>query len=233
MVQVTFRCEPAVLDRLPRPQLARRQTPQWLKDMPLDAMSEDLGQPVQTVKQCPPFVDAMTHGFTMPLMGDLRIENGQFEWDEPALEAIGSGHGVLGVHWSDQAAGTPFLEPGRFIIKFMNYWTIELEDGWSLLVTHPLNRPDLPFRTISGLVNCDRYVDSYVHFPAVWTDDRFTGVLAKGTPVAQCVPVRREPTELFCKAMDEAHRQRRREQDSLFEHPDHAVRHGVYRREFR
>ena len=233
-MQVRFRCEPAVVDALPRPQLARRQTPQWLKDMPTEAISDTLGAAVQTVKQCPPFIDAMTFGFYMPLMGDLRVEAGRFAWDEPMLEKIGSGgHGVLGVHFSDQAVGTPFLEPGRFIIKFMNYWTIELEEGWSLLVTHPLNRPDLPFRTIAGLVNCDRYVDSYVHFPAVWTDDAFTGVLPKGTPVAHCFPVRREPLELVHDAMDEAHLERRRQQDAVFAHPDWAVSHGVYRREFR
>ncbi|MBI1775729.1 MAG: hypothetical protein HYR63_10310 [Proteobacteria bacterium] len=233
-MQVRFRCEPAVIDRLPRPQLARRQTPQWLKDMPLEVMAEALGAPVQTVKQCPPFIDAMTVGFHMPLMGDLRVRDGRFEWDEPMLDAIpGGGHGVLGAHWGDQAQGSPFAQPGRFIIKFMNYWTIELDEGWSLLVTHPLNRPDLPFRTIAGLVNSDRYVDTYVHFPAVWQDDGFAGVLPRGTPVAHCVPVRREPIELLVEPLAGAHLERQRQQDAKFNHPDAAIRHGVYRREFR
>jgi hypothetical protein len=31
-----------------------------------------------------------------------------------------------------------------------------------------------------------------VHFPARWRDPSFNGTLPKGTPVAQCLPIRRE-----------------------------------------
>jgi len=60
------------------------------------------------------------------------------------------------------------------------------------LFTHPFNRFDLPFTTLTGLVDCDRYHDNWIHFPAHWHDIDFSGVLPKGTPVAQCVPVRRD-----------------------------------------
>ena len=39
------------------------------------------------------------------------------------------------------------------------------EMGWSILFTHPLNRDDLPFRTLSGIVDCDRFGAGLVHFP--------------------------------------------------------------------
>jgi hypothetical protein len=54
-----------------------------------------------------------------------------------------------------------------------------------------MNRFDLPFTTLTGLVDCDRYQDSWIHFPARWNDPNFSGVLPKGTPVAHCVPVKR------------------------------------------
>jgi len=57
---------------------------------------------------------------------------------------------------------------------------------------HPINRPDLPFVSITGLVDADRYRDNYINFPARWRDPDFKGVLPKGTPVVQCVPVKRE-----------------------------------------
>src|SRR5262245_2197742 len=57
---------------------------------------------------------------------------------------------------------------------------------------HPVNRFDLPFTTLAGLVDSDRYHDNWIHFPARWHDLNFRGVLPKGTPVAQCVPVKRE-----------------------------------------
>jgi hypothetical protein len=61
-----------------------------------------------------------------------------------------------------------------------------------LLFTHPVNRADLPFTTITGLVDCDRFSDSLLNFPARWRDPAFNGVLPRGTPVAQCLPVKRE-----------------------------------------
>ena len=79
-----------------------------------------------------------------------------------------------------------------FPIKFHNLWTIEAPEGYSLLFTHPLNRFDLPFTTLTGLVDSDQYHDNWIHFPAHWHDKNFSGVLPRGTPVAQCVPVKRE-----------------------------------------
>jgi hypothetical protein len=55
-----------------------------------------------------------------------------------------------------------------------------------------VNRFDLPFTTLTGLVHCDRYHDNWIHFPAHWRDANFSGVLPKGTPVAQCMPVKPE-----------------------------------------
>src|SRR3546814_12110356 len=69
------------------------------------------------------------------------------------------------------------------------------------LYTHPLNRFDLPYRTITGLVDNDRYHDVFTHIPAVWTDPDFVGTLPAGTPIAQCVPLRRQTLELETAAM--------------------------------
>src|SRR5260370_372658 len=69
---------------------------------------------------------------------------------------------------------------------------LEATPGYSILFTHPVNRADLPFTTFTGLVDCDTFHDSPVNFPARWHDTGFNGVLPKGTPVAQCLPVKRE-----------------------------------------
>jgi hypothetical protein len=73
-----------------------------------------------------------------------------------------------------------------------------------MLFTHPLNRLDLPFRTLSGVVSSDQWTAGFVHFPAVWTDESFEGVLEAGTPVAQAFPVPRENLDLGFEAMDQA-----------------------------
>jgi len=98
----------------------------------------------------------------------------------------------LDFHDSAQVEGTPFFKEDRFIIKFNCFWTIESPPGYSLLITHPVNRHDLPFTTLTGLVDCDLYKDNFINFPAHWRDLAFSGVLPKGTPLAQCIPVKRE-----------------------------------------
>ncbi|MGO8919827.1 MAG: hypothetical protein ACLQJR_28340 [Stellaceae bacterium] len=74
-MRIVFRCDPALYDRLPRPVLARSALPEWLRRMPAAAFSETHGQEVRTVKQCPPFVDAMAYGFIMPLACDVAVRD--------------------------------------------------------------------------------------------------------------------------------------------------------------
>jgi len=75
--------------------------------------------------------------------------------------------------------------PGACWSNFTILWTIEAPEGYALLFTHPVNRFGLPFTTLTGLVDCDRYYDTWIHFPARWNDVNFSGVLPKGTPIAQ------------------------------------------------
>ena len=49
----------------------------------------------------------------------------------------------LSFHVPAQLVDTPFALRGQAAIKFNSFWTIELEPGWSLFATHPVNRDDL------------------------------------------------------------------------------------------
>jgi len=191
---ITFRCPPELAPTLPRPIPAVQGLPGWFKAMPTKAFSAVLQVEQHTLKKCPPFVDAMTYGFLIPLAADLRVENGTFAWDRDAPSGTLDGYvrSPIIFHSNDQVTGTPFFEEDRFLIKFMNFWTIELPAGYSLLVTHPVNRLDLPFFTLTGLVDSDLYKDNFINFPARWADPNFNGVLPKGTPVAQCLPLKRD-----------------------------------------
>ncbi len=191
---LTFRCPRELETVLPRPIPAMLGLPDWFKAMPQKAFNPTMGAEAPTVKKCPPFIDAMTYGFLMPLPVDLEVRNGEFTWgfDVPKGFVSEYSHSPIGFHDGSQVAGTPFFDDDRFIIKFNNFWTIEAPPGYSVLITHPVNRGDLPFTTLTGLVDCDTFHDTPVNFPAHWHDTAFNGVLAKGTPVAQCLPVKRE-----------------------------------------
>jgi len=197
-MQITFRCDPALVDLLPRPKLAREAIPDWIRSMPAKAFSEVHERDVRTVKQCPPFIDAMAHGFMILLPCDVHVREGIFhwDWDLPALTIDGHPRSPISFHPPAQVTGTPFLTGDSVVLKFNSFWTIELDAGWSLFATHPANRHDLPFRLLSGLIDADKFNDVGINFPATWINPEFSGILSKGTPVAQCFPVQRERPEL-------------------------------------
>ena len=197
-MHIVCRCDPAFERLLPRPTPAREALPDWLREMPRAAHSPAHGTDLRTVKHCPPFVDAMMHGFVIPLPCDVTVRDGAFswDWDLPAPAARMHPRAPLSFHVPEQVAGTPLHRSGQVVVKFNSFWTIELPPGFSLFATHPINRDDLPFRTLSGLVDADRFHDVGILFPAVWLDTAFRGTLSRGTPVAQCFPICRDPLEL-------------------------------------
>jgi hypothetical protein len=170
-LNVVFRCPPELEGVLPRPSLALLGLPDWFKAMPASAFSSVMHTEQLTVKKCPPF---------------------SWDFEMPGGAITSYSRSPLDFHDSAQVAGTPLFKDDTFVIKFNNFWTIESPPGYSLLVTHPVNRYDLPFVTLTGLIDTDLYKDNFINFPARWRDHSFRGVLPKGTPVAQCIPVKRE-----------------------------------------
>ncbi|HLH97368.1 MAG TPA: hypothetical protein VKW08_19840 [Xanthobacteraceae bacterium] len=227
---IAFRCPPELDALLPRPIPAVSGIPDWFKKMPAKSFSDVVQAEQMTVKKCPPFIDAMTFGFLIPLVADLAVEDGVFTWqlDFPSGAIAGYPRSPLDFHDNSQVVGTPLFEDDSFILKFNNFWKIETPPGYSLLVTHPVNRFDLPFTTLTGLVDTDLYKDSFINFPARWRDGAFRGILPKGTPVAQCLPVRRDLWRAeFATTAGDAMSQL---QETSAAKPDEP---GLYRRQFR
>jgi hypothetical protein len=194
VMRLKFRCLPELETIVPRPFPAVLGLPEWLKSMPHKAFNPSLGMETQTVKKCPSFIDAMTFGFLIPLAVDLEVHDGEFSWNSEFREGFAGGfsHSPIDFHDPSQINGTPFFDDDRYIIKFNSFWTIEAPPGYSILFTHPINRPDLPFTTLTGLIDSDMFHDIPMSFAARWNDPNFDGVLPKGTPVVQCLPVKRE-----------------------------------------
>ncbi len=227
---LTFRCPREFIGILPPPIPAVQGLPDWFKAMPQKSFNLIEQEESQTVKQCPPFIDAMTCGFLIPLACDLRIENGEFSWDFdlPVNSVDNLARSPIAFHEASQVVGSPLYEEGRLLIKFINFWSIEAPPGYSLLFTHPVNRPELPFTTLTGLVDSDRYIHNRVNFPADWHATGFNGVLPKGTPVAQCIPVKREAWSMRIDTLTGEGVARTRELALKLNQEK-----GTYRREFR
>ena len=234
-MQIKFRCLPELEPHLLRPVKAASGLPDWLKDMPSSAASDVLdGAEVRTLKHCAPLLDAMQTGMLFPLACDVQVRAGEFSWDWnlPRNPSSRQTRSPIGVHMPEQAEGMPGAgDADNFLIKFNNFWTIATPPGVSLLIVHPLNRPDLPFHTFSGIVDCDSYTSGFVHFPARWTDADFAGVLPRGTPVAQAIPFRREALEPdFAEMSAQELADHGYEQDALQADPGHYRKHRRVKR---
>ena len=228
-MKVIFRCQPGWESYLLRPALSRQALPEWLKQMPAKAHNALMETDLRTAKQCPPLIDAMSTGFTVFLAADVHIKNGQFswQWDLPPARVGRPSRAPVSFHFPEQTLGTPFESENMFI-KFNNFWTIELEPGYSLFVLHPVNQKDLPFQTLSGLVDADLFKYGLIHFPAVWKDPTFEGLLKRGTPIAQCLIIKRTPLDLKFGTLEGPAADKYREVEDVLEQKP-----GGYRRHFR
>src|SRR3954451_3460274 len=150
-MRLTFRC-PAELDGLlPPPVPAALGLPERFKAMPPQAFNAVNSVMGDTVKRCPPFIDAMPSGFLLPLICDVKVENGEFTWDNdlPPGGEVGFVRSPIGVHDASQVIGTPLFGADRSLIKLANLWTIEPPQGYAFMFTHPPNRLDLPFTSLT------------------------------------------------------------------------------------
>jgi hypothetical protein len=141
-----------------------------------------------TYKKCVPFFDAITAGYMVFLTADIEVikkeNNSQyFMWRTERT--------IVTHHSSDQWEGLPCPDGySSFVYKWHNQFNIKLPKDYSLLFLNPINRFDLPFLTVAGIVDCDTYTGA-VQFP-FFIKNSFAGIIEKGTPITQIIPIKRE-----------------------------------------
>lgn len=160
--------------------------PDWYRDSDKFADKE---KTKPTYKQCISFLDALTSGYMISTTCDIYVKhtsNGDivFEHSFDAFQNVVK-RGYESVAGLAHAQG---WSPQVFAWVFP--YGIKTPKGYSVLITHPLNRDDLPFRTTSGVVDSDRYHSSGA-VPFSLKDD-FEGLIPVGTPIAQVLPFKRD-----------------------------------------
>jgi hypothetical protein len=186
---------------------AKNVVPGWYKDMPRyvyddksPGLRPDNFDPNLTIKGCQPFLDALTAGYIYCSPADIEVRQGpdysySFTWrvDNQMITA----------HTPEQHPGMPPAVDGNGQrMKWMCEWGITVPTGYSVLYTHPFNRHDLPFRTLAGIVDNDRYPNA-VQFPfemIVPIEDRL--IIERGTPLCQLVPFKRDMWESEVREYD-------------------------------
>jgi hypothetical protein len=223
---IEFLCRPEDDGVIAEPVPAKTVLPPWFRHLPgIDKSQLSATNNGLTVKRCPPFVDAMSAGWIIPLVASVRLEIS--DGGRTVTAGWQFDRELVSNHASFQVAGSPY-DP-RPPMKFHNYWTIRTANGWSCLFLPPLNRPNGVVEVVGGLVDTDTYT-APVNFPffAIAPDGVYT--LEKGTPLVQVIPVRRADVALAGAIRSE--NEREGEERERIRRSTHAA-DGWYRRHAR
>lgn len=184
---------PFFSDAQPTP--AVKNFPKWYKDIPRNfnlspqAIAKNPARlsamPQGTIKKCVPLMDGMSAGYiySTPVEVIFDPKSATFAWSHE--------YEFIQWHQNEQIAGwkaTDEYMPVAF--KWRNLNIIKTPPGWSCLFTHPLNRMDLPFQTLSAIVDTDKH-DVPTHFP-FFMKHGFEGKIPAGTPIVQIIPFKRQ-----------------------------------------
>lgn len=144
-----------------------------------------------TAKTCMPLLDSMTTGYMLTLPCDVNFVDPKVQGRRADWEVSWK---VLGTHIEEQVSGIGLPDIyEKSPLKFEGMWSIKVPDGYSLLYTHPFYHYDLPFFTMTGIVDADSYQNA-ISIPFFIRKD-FVGILERGTPIAQVIPIKRETWE--------------------------------------
>jgi hypothetical protein len=183
------------------PITASSSLPEWYKKLPRFINNSDkpikaLGQ--KDVKTCVPFRDAMVNGYMYLLPADIEVAIS----DTGDIDIFHNGQLTFNVvkkrgdinNPNNQGYGMPQpLGTSPIMFAWAAMWGTKTNKKDSILVTHPLNRHDLPFVTTSGIIDSGYFsVAGNIPF---FIKEGFTGVIPKGTPIAQIIPFERQEWE--------------------------------------
>jgi hypothetical protein len=169
---------------------AKKHIPDWYKKTSIGKFTDARSPMKKTIKNCMPFLDSLTTGYMIETTQDLRvtIENGLpiFQWTLQTDDVL-----YIGKRETHHVPTPAGYYEGAYIWSLPN--VIKSPKGYSLLMTHPLNRTDLPFLSLSGVMDADEGIGSG-NYP-FFIREGFEGIIPTGTPIVQVIPFKRESWE--------------------------------------
>lgn len=198
-MKIKFSCDAHLLGVIPNPVPAIKAAPDYFRIIkPQSSEKPSSG----TVKRCVPFLDALSAGFIIPIWCDVYVlaRNGEISIEFPVNFAQKA---TLGSHGSVQIPKHPLSNKpyGNMPMKWMNPWVVETEPGISCIFIPPLNHMETRFKLLDGVVDTDTYYNN-INLPFLWTGGDGEFFIAKGTPLVQVIPFRREHQEFEVSAID-------------------------------
>ena len=174
------------------PQPAKKYVPDWYRDTPL-LRPDNIDEPgKRNFKHCMPFADAFLSGYMLTTICDILIDLDQF--GKPKI-SFPNGMTPFSSREKYTAGQMPVPEDCHDT-HFIWYHPMHIKTpkGYGVLITHPLNRHDLPFYSLSGVVDTDIDAMHPGQYP-FFLKKNFKGLIPKGTPIVQIIPIKRDSWE--------------------------------------
>ena len=167
---------------------AKNKIPTWYKEILKWKNNEMFSMQdgfQHTVKQCMPFLDSLTTGYTINLPYDIYVTNNAgfpwISWKSTDDDFFPSSRPEV----SNKNLVPHEFYPTEYTWKFCVAY--QVPKGYSCLITHPLNRYDLPFQTLGGIVDGEMIFSGTGNVP-FYIKKGFEGIIPQGTPIAQLIP---------------------------------------------
>lgn len=183
------------------PEPSRNFIPDWYKKIPAFENNKieinQFGAANKTMKMCVPFSDSFNMGYIQKTWSDIYVESigGNVRYAYSSSQKI-----------MEHREKTDFPIPEDYYpVEFMwkINWVPQLPKGYSIIYTHPFNRVDLPFYSLTGIVDSDKFkYESQGNHP-FFIKSNFSGIIPAGTPFIQMIPIKRESWEKEILPYDE------------------------------
>lgn len=170
---------------------SKNHIPEWYKD------AKDVSKSGKNIKvlplslnfkACSPFLDSLSSGYSISLPVDIAVKQTEggpsITWTSPDVQYVSLRESEQNPHLP-----TPIgFSKNHF--AWLTQISIKIPKGYSALYTHPLNRYDLPFLTLSGIVDGE-FVMPPGNVP-VFFSSTFEGLIPAGTPIMQILLFKQE-----------------------------------------
>lgn len=166
--------------------------PAWYKD--LSPYVNINGKEDLSLKKCIPFLDALNTGYFLVTKREYTFSaddlNEKYSFTSEHFQNS-QRQKTISSHPIQQVGDMPFSDNYiKYLFKWNNPYQIKTPEGYGVLFTHPLNYHFLPFYSLSGVVDTDKFPIP-VLFPFLMKKN-FNGVIPVGTPVIQIIPFKKE-----------------------------------------
>ena len=198
-----------------RPSAVKNDIPKWFLDKDkhkknnngmyeLDFFKTQDGKSIShripSWKSCPAMLDIFLSGYYLYTPCDITIQRYDCECDDHSPHFV-----TFDDKWKDNN-GSPAIcfvrgkEDGlptpegysEYTLTWRPNWFFQLPEGYTALATHPMNIPNLPFKTISGFMDSSNILSTpFGQIPFFIKKDWF-GLIPAGTPYLQIIPIKNE-----------------------------------------